>query len=49
VIDAVQMCKSKSEMNMYSPMGIKMNATVAWCESKLAGFKKNVTYEGPRT
>jgi hypothetical protein len=46
VIDATQMCKSKSEMNMYSLMGIKMNATVAWYESKLTGFKKNVTYDG---
>jgi hypothetical protein len=28
VIDAFQMCKSKSEMDMYSPIGIKLNATV---------------------
>ena len=46
VIDAFQTCKSKSEMNMYSLMGIKMNATVAWYESKLAGFKKAVNYDG---
>jgi hypothetical protein len=46
VIDAFQTCKSKSEMNMYSLMGIKMNATVTWYESKLTGFKKNVTYDG---
>lgn len=45
-IDPHQMCKSKAEMNMYSLMGIKMNATVAWYESKLPGFKKNVTYDG---
>jgi hypothetical protein len=46
VIDAHQMCKSKAEMNMYSLSGIKMNATVAWYESKLAGFKKDVSYDG---
>jgi hypothetical protein len=46
VIDPFQTCKSKSEMNMYSPMGIKMNLTVAWYESKLTGFKKAVSYDG---
>lgn len=46
VIDAFQTCKSKSEMNMYSLVGIKVNATVAWYESKLPGFKKNVNYDG---
>ena len=41
-MDPLQMCKSTMKSNFYSPNGIKMNATAAWYESKLTGFKKVV-------
>jgi hypothetical protein len=40
VIDPTQMCKSTMKSDFYSPNRIKMNATGAWYEAKLPGFKK---------
>ena len=40
VMDPFQMCKSTMKSDFYSPSGLKMNATAAWYESKLSGFKK---------
>ena len=40
VMDPSQMCKSTMKSDFYTPNGLKMNATAAWYESKLPGFKK---------
>jgi hypothetical protein len=49
VIDTVQMCKSNMKSEMYSLSGIKMNASAAWYESKLPGFKKTEGWKNRTT
>ncbi len=49
VLDATQMCKSTMKSNFYTPNGLKMNATAAWYESKLPGFKKVSGWHMDRT
>ena len=49
VLDATQMCKSTMKSDFYSPNGLKMNATAAWYESKLPGFKKVAGWHNNRT
>lgn len=40
VLPEAPVCKSKMQMDFYSPNGAKMNATATWFESKLPGFKR---------
>jgi hypothetical protein len=49
VLDATQMCKSTMKSDFYTPNGLKMNATAAWYEPKLPGFKKVEGWHKDRT
>jgi hypothetical protein len=49
VMDPSQMCKSAMKSDFYTPNNLKMNATAAWYESKLPGFKKVAGWHNNRT
>src|SRR5579862_2171161 len=48
-LDPTQMCKSTMKMNLYTPNGLRMNATATWYQSKLPGFKKVAGWNNDRT
>jgi hypothetical protein len=45
----VPVCKSKSQMNFYTPSSGKVDAAVAWYTSHLAGFKHTHGYGSGRS
>ena len=44
-----QVCKSKMQMDFYSVYDSKVNATLAWCDAHLPGFKKTHAYAANRS
>ena len=44
-----QVCKSKMQVDLYSVYDSKVNATVAWYDAHLPGFKKTPAYAANRS
>jgi len=44
-----QVCKSKMQVDLYSVYDSKVNATLAWYDAHLPGFKKTHTYAANRS
>jgi hypothetical protein len=49
VLPETPVCKSKMQTDFYSPNEVQMNATAAWLDSKLQGFKKSDGWANGRT